>query len=47
MFRPRRFTPAWRRQQWIDWASSRWPNQPVAKFKKMKTKQLIAIFRNC
>ena len=47
MFRQQAFTPAWRRQQWVDWATNKWPNQPVAKFKQMKTNQLIAIYHNC
>jgi|21_taG_2_1085346.scaffolds.fasta_scaffold00989_6 hypothetical protein len=46
MFKPYKFTPAWRRQQWVDWASSRWPNQPVSKFNKMSVKQLIAIYHS-
>ena len=46
MFRQQAFTPAWRRQQWVDWASKRWPNQPVSKFKKMSVKQLIAIYHS-
>tara|TARA_R100001594_G_scaffold19782_1_gene38527 strand:- start:38 stop:775 length:738 start_codon:yes stop_codon:yes gene_type:complete len=46
-FLQRKFTPAWRKQQWVDWATNKWPNQPVSKFKQMKTKQLIAIYHNC
>jgi len=45
-FLERRFTPAWRRQQWVHWATKRWPNEPIAKFKQMKTNQLIAIYHN-
>ena len=46
MFRQQAFTPAWRRQQWVRWASNRWPNEPVAKFKQKKTSELIAIYHN-
>ena len=46
MWQPRKFTPAWSRQQWIHWASSRWSNEPTSKFKQMKTKQLIAIYHS-
>ena len=46
MFRQKAFTPAWNKRQWVDWASNRWPSQPVSKFKKMSVKQLIAIYHN-
>ena len=46
MFRQQAFTPAWNKRQWVDWASNRWPSQPVVKFKKMKTAQIIAMYHN-
>ena len=46
-FLQRKFTPAWRKQQWVDWATNKWPNQPASKFKQMETNQLIAIYHNC
>ena len=46
MFRRQAFTPAWSKQQWVRWASKRWPNEPISKFRKMKVKQLIAIYHS-
>ena len=39
------FTPYWTRQQYINWANSRYPNSK-SRFNKMRKKQLIAIFIN-
>ena len=47
MFRLSKFTPAWSRQQWIRWAGNRWPNESISRFKKMKVKQIIAMYHNC
>ena len=38
-----KFTPAWSKIQWVHWASKRWPNESIDKFKQMRKKQLIAI----
>ena len=46
MWQPHKFTPAWRKDQWVCWAIKRWPNESVDKFKQMKLKQLIAIFHS-
>lgn len=45
-FKPQAFTPAWNRRQWVRWATERYPNEPVAKFKQMSVKQLIAIYHS-
>ena len=47
MVRQQAFTPAWNKKQWIHWATERYPNESVAKFKQMETNQLIAIYHNC
>ena len=46
MWQPHKFTPAWRKDQWIRWASEHWPNESISKFKQMKKSQLIAMYHN-
>ena len=41
-----KFTPAWSKIQWVHWASKRWPNESIDKFKQMRKKQLIAIYHS-
>ena len=46
MWRQYKFTPAWNKVQWIHWATNKWPNESVNKFKRMHKKQLIAIYHS-
>ena len=46
MWQQYKFTPAWTKMQWVHWATNKWPNEPVNKFKQMKINQLIAIYHS-
>ena len=46
MWRQYKFTPAWTKMQWVHWATNKWPNEPVNKFRQMHKKQLIAIYHS-
>ena len=46
MWQQYRFTPAWTKMQWVHWATNKWPNEPISKFKQMKINQLMAIYHS-
>jgi hypothetical protein len=46
MWQPRKFTPSWSKSQWVRWASNRWPNESISRFKKMKVNQIIAMYHS-
>ncbi|QDP47227.1 MAG: hypothetical protein GOVbin655_61 [Prokaryotic dsDNA virus sp.] len=40
------FIPSWTKQQFVQWALDKYPNESKAHFQTMKKKQLIAIYCN-
>ena len=47
MWQVKKFTPSWSKSQWVRWATNKWPNESIKRFKDMKVNQIIAMYHNC